>query len=104
RNDNGQSDPGSSSLSDYPTNDPTYATIGAAQFGYTGDIRFLGSAGIGPLPLDRTHAVKAYPPYPFARGWNLSAGLDVLSGAPLTAYAAQPIDDPSGQIPLTVRG
>jgi hypothetical protein len=31
RNDNGQSDPGISSLYDYPTNDPTYATIGAAQ-------------------------------------------------------------------------
>ena len=59
RNDNGQSDPGISSLYDYPTNDPTFATIGAAQFGYNGDIRFLGSAGQGPLPLDRTHDIKA---------------------------------------------
>ena len=46
--------PGISSLYDYPTNDPTYTSIGGPQFGYTGDIRFLGSAGNGPLPLDRT--------------------------------------------------
>ena len=104
RNDNGQSDPGISSLYDYPTNDPTYATIGAAQFGYTGDIRFLGAAGIGPLPLDRTHDMKAYGTYAFGMGLNLSAGLEVLSGAPLTAFAAHPIYDAGGEIPLTVRG
>jgi hypothetical protein len=104
RNDNGQSDPGISSLYDYPTNDPTYATIGAAQFGYTGDIRFLGSAGNGPLPLDRTHDVKAYATYSFDMGLNLSAGVEVESGAPLTAFAAHPVYDAGGEIPLTVRG
>ncbi len=104
RNDNGQSDPGISSLYDYPTNDPTYATIGAAQFGYTGDIRFLGSAGNGPLPLDRTHDVKAYGTYAFDMGLSLSAGLEVQSGAPLTAFAAHPVYDSGGEIPLTVRG
>ena len=104
RNDNGQSDPGISSLYDYPTNDPTYATIGAAQFGYTGDIRFLGSAGNGPLPLDRTHDVKAYATYSFDMGLNLSAGVEVQSGAPLTAFAAHPIYDAGGEIPLTIRG
>jgi hypothetical protein len=104
RNDNGQSDPGISSLYDYPTNDPTYATIGAAQFGYTGDIRFLGSAGNGPLPLDRTHDVKAYATYSFDMGLNLSAGLEVVSGAPLTAFASHPIYGGGGEIPLTVRG
>ena len=36
-----------------------YTTIGVPLFGYTGDIRFLGTAGDGPLPLDRTHDVKA---------------------------------------------
>jgi hypothetical protein len=104
RNDNGQSDPGISSLYDYPTNDPTYATIGAAQFGYTGDIRFLGSAGNGPLPLDRTHDVKAYATYSFDMGLNLSGGVEVQSGAPLTAFAAHPVYDAGGEIPLTVRG
>ena len=29
-------------------------------FGYSGDIRFLGAAGAGPLPLDRTHDIKVF--------------------------------------------
>ena len=93
RNDNGQSDPGISSLYDYPTNDPTYTAIGATQFGYAGDIRFLGTAGNGPLPLDRTHDVKVYGSYAFGMGLNLSLGLELESGAPLTALAAHPVYD-----------
>ncbi len=57
RDDNGQSDPGISSLYDFPTNDPTYTSIGGAQFGYPGDIRFLGDAN-GILPLDRPNQFK----------------------------------------------
>jgi hypothetical protein len=104
RNDNGQSDPGITSLYDYPTNDPTYATIGKTQFGYIGDIRFLGTSGNGPLPLDRTHDVKVYGTYAFNMGLNLSVGLEVESGAPLTALAAHPVYDTGGEIPLTPRG
>jgi hypothetical protein len=104
RNDNGQSDPGITSLYDYPTNDPTYAAIGATRFGYVGDIRFLGTVGNGPLPLDRTHDVKLYGTYAFAMGLNLSAGLELESGAPLTALAAHPAYDTGGEIPLTPRG
>jgi hypothetical protein len=104
RNDNGQSDPGISSLYDYPTNDPTYTAIGTPQFGYVGDIRFLGSAGNGPLPLDRTHDVKVYGTYAFDMGLNLSLGLELESGAPLTAFAAHPVYDSGGEIPLTPRG
>jgi len=104
RNDNGQSDPGISSLYDYPTNDPTYTSIGAPQFGYSGDVRFLGTAGNGPLPLDRTHDVKLYGTYTFDGRVNLSIGLELESGAPLTAFAAHPVYDTGGEIPLTVRG
>jgi hypothetical protein len=104
RNDNGQSDPGISSLYDYPTNDPTYASIGGPQFGYVGDVQFLGSAGNGPLPLDRTHDVKVYGTYAFDMGLNVSVGLELESGAPLTAFAAHPIYDAGGEIPLTPRG
>jgi hypothetical protein len=104
RNDNGQSDPGISSLYDYPTNDPTFTAIGTSQFGYLGDIRFLGTAGNGPLPLDRTHDLKVYGTYAFDMGLNLSVGLEIESGAPLTAFAAHPIYDSGGEIPLTVRG
>jgi carboxypeptidase family protein/TonB-dependent receptor-like protein len=104
RNDNGQSDPGITSLYDYPTNDPTYTAIGAAQFGYAGDIRFLGTAGNGPLPLDRTHDVKLYGTYSFDKGLSLAVGLELESGAPLTALAAHPVYDGGGEIPLTPRG
>jgi hypothetical protein len=34
RDDNGQSDPGWTSLYDFPTNDPSYTAIGVPQFGY----------------------------------------------------------------------
>ena len=48
RDDNGQSDPGITSLYDFPTNDPSYTAIGGQpQFGYQGDIRFLGALGAG---------------------------------------------------------
>jgi len=104
RNDNGQSDPGISSLYDYPTNDPSYTAVGGPLFGYNGDIRFLGSAGNGPLPLDRTHDIKVYGAYAFPFGLTLSAGVELESGAPLTAFAAHPIYDAGGEIPLTVRG
>ena len=104
RNDNGQSDPAISSLYDYPTNDPTYTSIGAPQFGYSGDIRFLGSAGSGPLPLDRTHDVKLYGSYAYRNRLNVSLGMELESGAPLTAFAAHPIYNGGGEIPLTVRG
>jgi len=103
RNDNGQSDPAISSLFDYPTNDPTYATTGAQQFGFAGDIRFLGAAGIGPLPLDRTHDIKVFGTYAIDH-LNLSIGTEVESGAPLTALAAHPAYNAAGEIPLTPRG
>ena len=58
RDDNGQSDPGITSLYDFPTNDPSYTAIGVPQFGFRGDIRYLGHSVTGPLPLDRPHQFK----------------------------------------------
>ncbi len=106
RDDNGQSDPGITSLYDFPTNDPSYATIGASQFGYKGDIRFLGKAGEGPLPLDRPHDIKLYGTYVFPFGLSASAGVQITSGKPLTALAANPNPNyqNGGEIPLTPRG
>ena len=46
RNDNGQSDPAITSLFDFPTNDPSYTALGAAEH-FRGDIRFLGELGSG---------------------------------------------------------
>jgi hypothetical protein len=104
RDDNGQSDPGISSLFDFPTNDPSYTAIGVPQFGYRGDVRFLGAAGAGPLPLDRPHELKAYGSYQFDIGLSVGAGLMVSSGKPLTALAANPVYNSPGEIPESVRG
>jgi hypothetical protein len=104
RDDNGQSDPGITSLYDFPTNDPSYTAIGVPQFGYSGDIRYLGDLGSGPLPLDRPHQVKLYGSYQLHMGLNLAAGVNMSSGKPLTAFAASPVYQNGGEIPMTPRG
>jgi outer membrane receptor protein involved in Fe transport len=104
REDNGQSDPGITSLYDFPTNDPSYTAIGVPEFGYQGDIRYLGRAGAGVLPLDRTHVIKLYGNYTFPWGLNLGLGQVMNSGKPLTALAANPNYTNGGEIPLTPRG
>ena len=68
RDDNGQSDPGITSLFDFPTNDPSYTAIGVPQFGFRGDIRFLGALGEGPLPNDRPHQGKVFGNYVWNNG------------------------------------
>jgi hypothetical protein len=104
RDDNGQSDPGLTSLFDFPTNDPSYNAIGVPQFGYRGDVRFLGRLGEGPLPLDRPHQVKAYGNYEFPFALNIGGGFSFSSGKPLTALAAHPVYGNSGEIPEGPRG
>jgi outer membrane receptor protein involved in Fe transport len=104
REDNGQSDPGITSLYDFPTNDPSYTQIGVPMFGYQGDIRYLGALGSGPLPLDRPHEIKLYGTYQFPRNITASLGLHMVSGTPLTGLAANPVYDNGGEIPLTPRG
>jgi outer membrane receptor protein involved in Fe transport len=102
RDDNGQSDPGISSLYDFPTNDPSYTSIGVPQFGFSGDIRYLGQVGV--LPLDRPEQGKFFGSYRFSDGLNLGVSVNLSSGAPLTALAANPIYTNGGEIPETVRG
>ncbi len=104
RNDNGQSDPAITSLFDFPTNDPTYTSIGVPRFGYRGDVRFLGKLGEGPLPNDRTHQVKLYGAYTFNMGLNIGAGIVLSSGRPLTPMAANPNYFNAGEIPEGPRG
>jgi outer membrane receptor protein involved in Fe transport len=101
REDNGQSDPGITSLYDFPTNDPNFTN---PQFGYRGDIRFLGALGEGPLPLDRPHQLKVSGNYTFDNGLGVGVGLNVSSGKPLTALASLPIYDNSSEVPETARG
>ncbi len=103
RNDNGQSDPAITSLFDFPTNDPTYVSLGAP-LGFRGDIRYLGTAGNGPLPNDRRHQAKVFGNYQFGFGANVGVGFQIGSGAPLTAMAANPLYDSPGEIPESPRG
>jgi len=102
RDDNGQSDPGITSLYDFPTNDPSYTAIGVPQFGYSGDIRYLGQTGI--LPLDRPQQFKAFGNYVLPGGLNFGVAFNVTSGAPLTPLAANPNYDNGGEIPTAPRG
>jgi len=103
RDDNGQSDPGISSLYDFPTGDPTYTSIGTAQFGYPGDIRYLGDPN-GILPLDRPHQIKLNGNYTFVRNLNVGANLNLVSGKPFTRMAANPNYSSAGEIPMDARG
>ena len=104
REDNGQSDPGITSLYDFPTNDPSYTAIGGTRFGYDGDIRFLGELGKGPLPLDRPHALKLYGNYAATENFGLGMAFNASSGKPLTPLHANPYYDNGGEIPGAPRG
>jgi Carboxypeptidase regulatory-like domain/TonB-dependent Receptor Plug Domain len=104
RSDNDQSDPAITSLFDFPTDDPSYSEIGTPEFGYQGDIRYLGcSLGCGLLPNNRTHQVKLFGSYLW-KDLNVGMGFTAGSGRPLTDLAANPNYDSSGEIPRTVRG
>src|SRR5439155_26382531 len=98
----GQSDPGISSLYDFPQNDPTYASIGVPQFGFQGDIQFLGDPN-GILPLDRPHQLKLVGNYMF-HALNLGVGINAVSGAPLTPPTTNPQYGNGGEIPTAARG
>src|SRR4029079_14833738 len=100
RDDNGQSDPGISSLYDFPTNDPTYSSYYGAG---NGDIRFLGDAN-GILPLDRPHQGKLCDTYSFPFGLNIGVALNVVSGKPLTPFNPNPYYTNGGEIPGAPRG
>jgi len=102
RDDNGQADPAMSSLFDFPTNDPSYSAVGAGQFGYRGDIRYLGQTGT--LPLDRPHQFKIFGNYVLNSAFSFGLALNFSSGKPLTALAAQPIYSRGGEVPETQRG
>jgi outer membrane receptor protein involved in Fe transport len=102
RDDNGQSDPGISSLYDFPQNDPTYTSIGVPQFAFEGDIRFLGDPN-GILPLDRPNQFKVYGQYLWGN-LNLGLGLFAGSGTPLTPLATSPAYGNGGEVPSAARG
>jgi hypothetical protein len=96
--------PGETPFDDYPTNDPSYTEIGVPQYGFKGDVRYLGRLGAGPLPNDRPHEVKAYASYAFPFGLDLGGGFSVVSGQPLTAMTTDPVSGQTGYVPIGPRG
>jgi len=93
RNDNGQADPGISSLFDL--------TEGA--FGLIGQ-----QQGIGPLNTDRRNVVNVYTTYVLStsklKGMVLGGGLKMQTGVPLTTLAAQQAYQNPGEVPIFGRG
>jgi hypothetical protein len=102
RDDNGQSDPGISSLYDFPQNDPTYTSVGVPQFGFQGNIQYQGDPN-GILPLDRPNQFKLFGNY-LIGNLNLGLGINGSSGAPLTPLAPNPDYGNGGEIPTAPRG
>jgi hypothetical protein len=98
RNDNGQTDPGISSLFDFTT----------------GDLNLLGDQfAIGPLNSDRRHIINMYGNYSFAKdgpwgrylnGLNLGVNVHFESGLPINRLDPHPVYLNTGEIPLGGRG
>jgi hypothetical protein len=93
RNDNGQSDPGISSLFDFT---PGVIGLLGAQF------------AVGPLNTDRRDVGNLYGSYylsnSFAKGFTFGAGLRGQSGIPINMLASHPVYHNTGEIPLGGRG
>jgi Carboxypeptidase regulatory-like domain/TonB-dependent Receptor Plug Domain len=93
RNDNGQSDPGISSLFDFTS----------GLFGQLG-----GQFTPGVLNQDRTQVANGYFSYVFDHGkmknLTLGTGVTVSTGTPVTELGAHPIYSNGGEIPIGGRG
>ena len=75
RDDNGQSDPGITSLYDFPTNDPSY-TRSACRSSAIAATSGTSAMPNGILPLDRPHQVKVVGNYAFPMGLGFGVGTE----------------------------
>jgi hypothetical protein len=93
RNDNGQNDPGISSLYDFTS-------------GLLNTIGF--QLAPGSLNADRLHVINVYPTYIFdkgpLKGLVVTPGVKIQSGVPLTTFTAQEAYGNNGEVPINGRG
>lgn len=97
RNDNGQTDPGISSLFDFT----------AGEFNLLGD-----QFAAGPLNSDRHHVINVYGSYNFGHdGWGktlhgltISPAVHLETGVPINKLYAHPVYANAGEIPVGGRG
>jgi len=102
RNDNGQTDPGISSLFDFT----------AGEFNLLGD-----QFAVGPLNSDRRHVINIFGSYSFSKsgfgskfmgerlnGLNLGVSFHSESGLPISEFLAHPVYLNAGEIPVGGRG
>src|SRR5690242_6203789 len=100
RNDNGQTDPGISSLFDFT----------AGQFNLLGD-----QFAVGPLNTDRRFVSNIYASYGFSKdrtgfggralkGLNLGMGFHMESGIPISEFLPHPVYLNAGEVPVGGRG
>jgi len=97
RNDNGQTDPGISSLFDFTA----------------GDFNLLGDQfAVGPLNTDRRHVVNVFTSYQFSKsGWGkaldgltIGPAIHFETGVPLSKFLAHPVYANAGEVPVGGRG
>ncbi len=97
RNDNGQTDPGISSLFDFTT----------------GDLNLLGDQfAVGPLNTDRHHIINVFGSYSFGkdRGFHMLNGLNLgfnahfETGLPINSLDPHPVYLNAGEVPVGGRG
>jgi hypothetical protein len=97
RNDNGQTDPGISSLFDFTA----------------GDLGLLGNQfAVGPLNSDRRHIINMYGSYNFGKdgpfrplsGLNLGLNMHFETGLPINGLDPHPVYLNTGEIPVGGRG
>jgi hypothetical protein len=93
RNDNGQSDPGISSLFDFTA----------------GNYNLLGQQfAVGPLNTDRRHVVNGFFSYTFdhsmVKGLTLGTAVRVQQGTPLQLFGNHPVYNNAGEVPVGGRG
>ena len=99
RNDNGQTDPGISSLFDFTA----------------GDFNLLGDQfAVGPLNTDRHHIVNLFGSYVLGgggkdyikalHGLNTGFGIHMETGVPVSQFLAHPVYLNAGEVPLGGRG